>query len=299
MADFEGRVAIVTGAGGGIGRCHALELARRGAKVVVNDLGGNVDGSGAGDAADRVVAEIRAAGGTAIANKASVADKAGAKSIVQDAVNAFGTVDILVNNAGILRDKTFKNMTLEEFDIVMQVHMHGTAYVTHAAWPIMLAQNYGRIVFTSSGSGIFGNFGQSNYGAAKMAMVGFMNVLALEGASKNVRVNCLAPSAATRMTNTVPGRNEDISAPDPERNPALVTPAVLYMVSEDAPNGAIIHGGNGRFSRSQVLSNTEVVLGAGATYEDFMRNVERIMDTSRMQPRQRPRRGAPARPAGG
>ena len=169
-------------AGGGIGRCHALEFAKRGAKVVVNDLGGKVDGTGAGDAADAVVAEIEAAGGTAVANKGSVSDREGAASIIQTAVDAYGRIDILVNNAGILRDRTFKNMTLDEWDIVMNVHLNGTAYVTHAAWPLMYEQNYGRIVFTSSGSGIFGNFGQSNYGAAKMGMLGLMNVLAKEGA---------------------------------------------------------------------------------------------------------------------
>ena len=158
MSEFEGKVVIVTGAGGGIGRCHAIEFAQRGAKVVVNDLGGNVDGTGGGDAADRVVANIEAIGGTAIANKASVSDRDGAKSIVEDALNAYGRIDILVNNAGILRDKTFKKMTLDEWDIVVNVHLNGSAYVTHAAWPYMYEQRYGRTVFTSSGSGIFGNF---------------------------------------------------------------------------------------------------------------------------------------------
>ena len=184
MSEFEGKVVAITGAGGGLGKAHALEFAKRGAKVVVNDLGGSVDGSGDGDTADLVVAEIKAAGGEAIANKASVSDRAGAKSIITDAVDAYGTIDILINNAGILRDKSFKNMTLDEWDLVMDVHMNGTAYVTHAAWPIMYEKNYGRIVCTSSGSGIWGNFGQSNYGAAKMAMLGFMNVLALEGACR-------------------------------------------------------------------------------------------------------------------
>ena len=294
MSEFEGKVAVITGAGGGLGRAHALELARRGAKIVVNDLGGTVDGSGAGDAADRVVAEINNAGGQAVANRSSVADKAGAKQIVQTAIDAFGRIDILINNAGILRDKTFKNMTLEDFDIVMQVHTMGTAYVTHAAWPLMLAQNYGRVVFTSSGSGIYGNFGQSNYGTAKMAMLGLMNVLALEGAPKNVRVNCLAPAAATRMTATVPGRTEDISAPDPSRTPELVTPAVMYMVSEEAPNGVTINAGNGNYSRAQVMVNEGVQLGAGATYEDFMHNVEKIMDMSQARPRTRGPRPARA-----
>ena len=229
-SEFQGKVAAVTGAGGGIGRCHAIEFAKRGAKVVVNDLGGSVDGTGSGDAADAVVAEIEALGGTAVANKGSVSDREGAKSIVDDAISAFGRIDILVNNAGILRDRTFKNMTLDEFDLVMDVHLTGTAYVTHAAWPHMYEQRYGRVVFTSSGSGIFGNFGQSNYGAAKMGMLGLANVLALEGANRNVRVNVLGPGAATRMTNTVPGRDENLAEPDPNRHPALVSPGSAVHV---------------------------------------------------------------------
>ena len=285
-SEFTGKVAIVTGAGGGIGRCHAIEFAKRGAKVVVNDLGGSVDGSGAGDAADEVVAEIKAFGGDAVANKASVADRDGAKSIANDALSAFGRIDILVNNAGILRDKTFKNMTLDEFDLVMQVHLTGTAYVTHAVWPHMYEQRYGRIVFTSSGSGIFGNFGQSNYGAAKMGMLGLANVLALEGANRNVRVNCLGPGAATRMTNTVPGRDEDLDEPDPTRHPALVSPAVLFMCSEDAPNGAVIHASGGNYSRSEVWVNDAVELGAGAAFEDLLPHVDELMDMSKAHPRQ-------------
>ena len=285
-SEFQGKVAAVTGAGGGIGRCHAIEFAKRGAKVVVNDLGGSVDGTGAGDAADAVVAEIRGFGGDAIANKASVADRDGAKTIIDDAIEAYGRIDILVNNAGILRDRTFKNMTLDEFDLVMQVHLTGTAYVTHAAWPHMYEQNYGRIVFTSSGSGIFGNFGQSNYGAAKMGMLGLANVLALEGANHNVRVNVLGPGAATRMTNTVPGRDEDIGDPDPMRHPALVSPAVLYMCSEDAPNGAVIHASGGNYSRSEVWVNDPVQLGAGATYEDLLGHIDKLMDMSNAHPRQ-------------
>ena len=286
-SEFNGKVAIVTGAGGGIGRCHALEFAKRGAKVVVNDLGGSVDGQGAGDAADAVVAEIKALGGEAVANKASVAERAGAASIAQSAIDAFGRIDILVNNAGILRDRTFKKMTLDEFDLVMQVHLTGTAYVTHAVWPHMAEQRYGRIVFTSSGSGIFGNFGQSNYGAAKMGMLGLANVLALEGASRNIRVNCLGPGAATRMTNTVPGRDENLDEPDPLRHPALVSPAVLFMCSENAPNGAVIHASSGNYSRSEVWVNDPVSLGAGATYEDLLPHIEQLMDMSNAHPRAR------------
>jgi len=280
MSDFNDKVVVITGAGGGLGRAHALEFARRGAKVVVNDLGGKVDGTGASDAADKVVEEIRAAGGEAIANKASVSDRAGARSIIDEAVAAFGTVDILVNNAGILRDKSFKNMTLDDWDLVLGVHLTGTAYVTHAAWPIMYEKNYGRILFTSSGSGIWGNFGQSNYGAAKMGMLGLMNVLALEGASHNIRVNCLAPAAATRMTNTVPGRDENLEEPDPNRAPSLVTPAVLFMCREDAPTGKVIQASGGRFSIAAMYSNEGVEYGPDASLELLLDDEERLLDMS-------------------
>ena len=280
MSDFEDKVVIVTGAGNGLGRCHALAFAERGAKVVVNDLGGSVQGEGQSDAADAVVEEIKAAGGEAIANKASVSDREGAASIVTDAVAAFGTVDIVVNNAGILRDKSFKNMSLDEFDLVIDVHLRGSAYVTHAAWPIMYAKNYGRVVFTSSTSGIFGNFGQANYGAAKMAMVGLMNVLAIEGGSHNVRVNCLSPGAATRMTASVPGSTIDMSNPPPAMNPALVTPAVLYMCSEDGPSGQTIHAAGGRYSRSQTYYNDGLKLGLEGNFEDLMAGIDTAIDMS-------------------
>lgn len=276
--DFDGKVAIVTGAGGGLGRCHAMQLAARGAKVVVNDLGGAMEGGGASDAADAVVDEIRTAGGTAYANKASVSDRDGAKSMVDDAVREFGGLHILVNNAGILRDRSFKKMTLDDFDAVVNVHLTGSAYVTHFAWPIMYAQNYGRIVMTSSGSGIYGNFGQSNYGAAKMGMLGLANVLALEGRSKNVRVNCLAPAATTRMTENLPGQDPN----RPPNDPGLVSPAVLYMCSDEAPTGEVIEAVGGRFSRCAVFSNKGVKLGRAATYEDLMDNLDdlRSMDES-------------------
>jgi len=280
MSEFKDKVVVITGAGGGLGKSHALEFARRGAKVVVNDLGGRGDGTGASDMADAVVEEIRAAGGTAIANKASVASREGAKSIIDDAVAAFGTVDILVNNAGILRDKSFKNMALDDWDIVMDVHLNGTAYVTHAAWPIMYNKNYGRIVLTSSVSGIFGNFGQANYGAAKMGMLGLMNVLAIEGASKNVRVNTLSPAAATRLIATIPGRDVDPDNPDPAAHPKLVTPAVLLMCSEDAPTGKVIQAGNGRFSTCAVFNNEDVELGIDVTYEDLLEHKEQLLDMS-------------------
>ena len=284
MSEFDGKVVIVTGAGGGLGRCHALQFAERGAKIVVNDLGGGVHGGGASDMADAVVDEIKAAGGEAIANKASVSDKEGAASIVEDAVKAFGTVDIVVNNAGILRDKSFKNMTLDEFDLVIDVHLRGSAYVTKAAWPIMYDKNWGRVVFTSSTSGIFGNFGQANYGAAKMAMLGFMNVLAIEGASHNVRVNCLAPGAATRMTASVPGSTLDAENPPPEMDPSLVSPAVLYMCSENGPSGVTIHAAGGRFSRSQTYTNAGIRLGAEATFESLEEVSDSALDMSESQP---------------
>ena len=283
MEDFKDKVVVITGAGGGLGRAHALEFARRGARVLVNDLGGSADGVGNSDAADSVVEEIKAEGGVAIANKASVSDKAGAKSIIDDAVAEFGTIDILVNNAGILRDKSFKKMTLDDWDIVMDVHLNGTAYVTHAAWPIMYDQNFGRIVLTSSTSGIFGNFGQANYGAAKMGMLGLMNVLALEGASHNLKVNTLAPAAATRLTNTIPGRDEDIDHPDPERAPELVTPAVLFMCRDDAPTGKVIQAGNGRFSYAAVYSNEGVIHGVDASLEKLIEDEANVTDMGEAQ----------------
>ncbi len=280
MSDFEGKVVVITGAGGGLGKAHALEFAQRGAKVVVNDLGGSGDGVGSSDAADVVVDEIKAIGGEAIANKASVSDKAGAQSIIDDAVSAFGTVDILVNNAGILRDKSFKKMELADWDMVLDVHLNGTAYVTKAAWPIMYEKNYGRIVLTSSVSGIYGNFGQANYAAAKMGMVGMMNVLSIEGLSKNIRVNTLAPAAETRLIGTIPGIEVNPDDPDPSRHPKLVTPAVLLMCAEDAPTNRIIHAGNGEFYSSAIFSNEHVKFGADVTFEDLLEKKDQLLDMS-------------------
>ena len=200
MADirFDGKVAIVTGAGGGLGRQHALELARRGAKVVVNDLGGSVDGSGGGsDAANKVVEEIKALGGEAIANGSSVTDDAGVKKMVDDAMAAWGRIDILVANAGVLRDKTFAKMEIPDFEFVLGVHLLGTVKPAKAVWEIMREQSYGRLVFTTSAAGLFGNFGQTNYGAAKLALVGFMNTLKLEGQKNNIHVNTICPTAAS------------------------------------------------------------------------------------------------------
>ncbi|MBT5725579.1 MAG: SDR family NAD(P)-dependent oxidoreductase [Gammaproteobacteria bacterium] len=275
---FDGKVAIITGAGGGLGKEHALLLADLCVKIVVNDLGGSVDGSGKSDAADLVVEEIRAAGGEAVANKDSVSDREGAKRIVETAVKEYGTVDILINNAGILRDKSFKKMTLDEWDLVINVHLNGSAYVTWHAWPIMYEKNYGRIMFTSSVSGILGSFGQANYGAAKMGMVGLMNNLSREGASHNIRVNCLSPGAATRMTASVPGSQIDADEPDEKSHPKLVSPAVLYMVSEDAPNGRIIQAAGGRFASDMVFSNKGVALDLDVTWEDVAENSDAILD---------------------
>lgn len=284
MSEFEGKVVVITGAGGGLGRAHALEFAKRGARVVVNDLGCNVHGDGSSDMADQVVSEIKAAGGEAIANQASVSDHEDAMNIITDAVDAYGTIDILVNNAGILRDKSFKNMTLDEWDHVIDVHINGTAYVTHAAWPIMYQNNYGRIVFTSSGSGIWGNFGQANYGAAKMGMLGLMNVLALEGAAHNIRVNCLAPGASTRMTATVPGREPlDVDNIPPERAPSLVTPAVIHMCSEDAPTGKVFQASGGNFSIAAMYTNQGSQLGVDASYESLIDNLDIITDMSNIE----------------
>ena len=245
---FDGQVAIVTGAGGGLGREHALALAARGAKVVVNDLGGVRDGSGgSATAAESVVAEIEAAGGEAVANAASVTDFAAVQAMVDQAAEKWGRVDILVNNAGVLRDKSFAKMELDDFRFVVDVHLMGAVNCTKAVWDIMRGQNYGRVVMTTSSSGLYGNFGQANYGAAKMALVGLMQTLAIEGQKNDIRVNCLAPTAHTRMT-------EDLGAALPLEAlaPALVTPGLLYLVSQDAPSRAILAAGAGGFERAYV-----------------------------------------------
>lgn len=273
---FEGKVAIVTGAGGGLGKSHALELARRGAKVVVNDLGGSVDGAGdSSDAALAVVEEIKALGGEAVANGGSVSDRAGAKSMVDDAVKNFGTVHILINNAGILRDKSFSKMSLDDFQIVMDVHLTGSVNVAKYCWEIMKAQNYGRILMTTSGSGLFGNFGQTNYSTAKMAMIGFMNTVKMEGKKYNVRTNSLAPAALTRMTeNLLPGQMAETLPPE------LVTAGALYMVSEDSPNGVILQAQGGSFGVAAMMQNEKVNLGTSATVEDVAEHWAEISDLS-------------------
>ena len=278
---FNDQVAIVTGAGGGLGRCHALELARRGAKVVVNDLGGTMDGSGGStEAAESVVAEIKATGGEAIANRGSVSDRSGAQSMVDDAMNTWGRVDVLINNAGILRDKSFSKMTLDDFEMVVNVHLLGAAYCSHAVWPIMREQNYGRILMTTSPSGLYGNFGQTNYGAAKMGQVGLMNSMKIEGAKNNIHTNSIAPVAATRMTeNLMP---EEVLE---KLGPELVTPAAIFLVSEDAPNGVILQAQGGQYSLAAVVENSGINLGVEATADDVAASYEAIVDMAEVKTR--------------
>jgi NAD(P)-dependent dehydrogenase (short-subunit alcohol dehydrogenase family) len=277
MADirFDGKVAIVTGAGGGLGRQHALELARRGAKVVVNDLGGSMDGSGgSSEAAAKVVEEIKAAGGEAIANGSSVTDDAGVALMIKHAMDAWGRIDILIANAGVLRDKSFSKMEIADFDFVLDVHLLGTVKPTKAVWEIMKAQNYGRIVVTTSSSGLYGNFGQTNYGAAKLGIVGFMNTLKLEGQKNNIHVNAIAPVAATRMTeNLMP---PEISA---RLAPRYVTPGVVFLCSEEAPTGAILAAGAGAFALARIFETEGVYLGEGGlSVEEVRDHWSRISD---------------------
>ena len=272
---FDDKVAIVTGAGGGIGKEHALELARRGAKVVVNDLGGSVDGSGASDAANEVVDIIKSEGGEAISNGASVTDLQAVKAMVNQTMDEWGRIDILVNNAGILRDKSFHKVTLDDFDLVMDVHFQGSLNCTHTIYPIMREQEYGRIIFTSSASGVFGNFGQTNYGSAKMAMIGLMNTLKIEGQNKNVFTNSITPVAYTRMT-------ESLIPEDFGKNlqSEYITPAVIYLAGEDAPNGTIMAAGAGVFSRIFIHETMGVALGMGEdmTPENIQANWDKISD---------------------
>ncbi|MBS0509202.1 MAG: SDR family NAD(P)-dependent oxidoreductase [Proteobacteria bacterium] len=258
--EFHGRVAIVTGAGGGLGRQHALALAARGAKVLVNDLGGAVDGSGGGvGAAQAVVDEIRAAGGQALASGASVTDFAAVQAMVRQAQDAWGRVDILVNNAGILRDKSFAKMDMADFALVVQVHLMGAAHCCKAVWPLMQAQNYGRIVMTTSSTGLYGNFGQANYGAAKLAQVGLMQTLAIEGAKHGIHVNALAPTAATRMT-------EGLLPPEvlAALKPEAVVPAMLVLAHDSAPTRTILCAGAGTFEAAHITLTRGLHLGLDA-----------------------------------
>ena len=278
--DFKGRVAIVTGAGGGLGRQHALALAARGAKVLVNDLGGAVDGSGGTvGAAQKVVDEIRAAGGEALANGASVTDFAAVQAMVQQAVDAWGRVDVLVNNAGILRDKSFGKMEMDDFRLVVDVHLMGAAHCCKAVWPHMVAQQYGRIVMTTSSTGLYGNFGQANYGAAKLAQVGLMQTLAIEGAKYGIHVNALAPTAATRMTEGLLGE-EALQALTPES----VVPAMLVLAHESAPTRTILCAGAGSFEAAHITLTQGVHLGAGETVpEQLAGALPQVLDRSNEQ----------------
>ncbi len=262
-SSFATKVVVITGAGRGLGRSHAIEFARRGARVVVNDLGGAVDGTGSGTTAQTVVNEIIELGGEACASTDSVTTKEGAAAIIDTAVQNYGRVDILVNNAGILRDKTFANISIENFRAVLDVHLMGSVLVTKEAWPVMRENNWGRVVFTSSGSGMFGHFGQSNYASAKMGLIGLMNVLALEGASKGIKVNTLAPGAITRMTEGLKDTNR-------RGRPEQVSPAVLYLCSEEAPQGVILQAADGRFSLIRLDVGEGVDLGPDVSFEDLL-----------------------------
>ena len=271
---FKDRVAIVTGAGGGLGRSYALELARRGAKVVVNDLGAARDGTGHSDAALKVVEEIKAAGGEAMSNGGSVTEFAQMEEMVAKTVEAWGGIHVLINNAGILRDKSFTKMDPADFELVVKVHLIGSAFATKACWDLMRAQNYGRILMTASSTGLFGNFGQANYGAAKLGLAGLTKTLYLEGAKNNIKVNTLAPVAATRMT-------EDIFPEEAFKlfGPENVVPAALFLVSEDAPTNAIVGAGAGAYHSAWVTMNPGVFLGAEErTVEGFAANWDKISD---------------------
>jgi NAD(P)-dependent dehydrogenase (short-subunit alcohol dehydrogenase family) len=253
---FDNQVAIVTGAGNGLGKCHALELARLGAKVVVNDFGGARDGSGgSSEAADQVVAEIQSAGGEAIANGADVSSPEQVDAMVKQAMDTWGRIDVLINNAGILRDKSFVKMTQDDWDKVIAVHLTGSEICTRAVWPIMREQGYGRIVMTTSTSGLYGNFGQANYGAAKMAVAGLMNTLCIEGEKYDIKVNCIAPTAATRMT-------EDLMPPEvlAMLEPKEITPAVLFLCSNKAPTHRILLAGAGCYAMVRLMESEGVYL---------------------------------------
>ncbi|NTZ42800.1 SDR family NAD(P)-dependent oxidoreductase [Altererythrobacter sp. SALINAS58] len=275
---FKDRVAIVTGAGGGLGKEYALELARRGAKVVVNDLGGSRDGTGTSDAAAQVVEEIEKAGGEAIANGASVTEYDQMEKMVADAKQKWGGVHVLINNAGVLRDKSFAKMSPDDFEFVVRVHLLGSAYATKAVWDTMRDQAYGRILMTSSSTGLFGNFGQANYGAAKLGLAGLTKTLHLEGAKYNIKVNSLSPVAGTRMT-------EDLFPEEAFKlfGPENVVPAALFLVSEDSPTNAIVGAGAGGFHSAWVMMNDAVWLKDDErTVEGFAENWDKISEKNNL-----------------
>jgi NAD(P)-dependent dehydrogenase (short-subunit alcohol dehydrogenase family) len=275
---FDGRVAVITGAGGGLGRTYALEIAKRGGMIVANDLGGKADGSGASSSmADETVKQITEAGGKAVANYDSVSTPEGGEAIIKAALDNFGRVDIVINNAGILRDKTFAKLAPEDLDIVLDVHLKGAFYVSQPAFRVMKEQNYGRLLFTASGAGVFGNFGQSNYGAAKMGLVGLSNVLAQEGAKNNIKSNVIAPIAKTRLTEQLLGPMADKLAPD------CVTPLVVFLVSEQCElTHEIFDVGGGRYARIFIGMNQGWAKGPGqpATVEEIAAHIEQIRDPS-------------------
>jgi NAD(P)-dependent dehydrogenase (short-subunit alcohol dehydrogenase family) len=270
---FDGRTAIVTGAGNGLGRAYALLLASRGANVVVNDLGGAVDGTGGGEgAAHAVVDDISALGGRAVADTHSVASAAGGEAMVAAAVDAFGGLDIVVNNAGILRDRAFHNMSVDDFDAVLDVHLRGTYFVTAPAYRHMREQGYGRIVVTTSAAGLFGNFGQANYAAAKMGVVGLAKALAQEGAKRNIKANVIAPGAITRMSQNI------MDTVGPAMPPELVAPAVAYLCHEVCPlSGEVLSAFGGRVARAFV-AETVGYFNEALTVEDVATNLETILD---------------------
>ena len=276
MADlgYDGKVAVITGAGGGLGRSHALELSKRGALIVVNDLGGPVDGTGgAHTAAEQVVQEIKAVGGEAVANYDSVATPEGGKAIIQTAMDTFGRVDIVINNAGILRDAAFKNMGPDQLEPVLDVHLKGAFYVTQPAWAHMREQNYGRIVNTASAAGIFGNFGQTNYGAAKMGLVGLTRVLAVEGAKNNIKANAIAPVARTRMTEELLGAMAD------KLDPRFITPVVAWLAHEDCPvTGEVYSCGGGHVARIFLGVTPGFTDTENLTVEDVRDHFDEIRD---------------------
>ena len=275
---FDGRVAVITGAGGGLGRTSALEIAKRGGTIVANDLGGKADGSGASSSmADETVKQINEAGGKAVANYDSVSTPEGGEAIIKAALDNFGRVDVVINNAGILRDKTFAKLAPEDLDVVLDVHLKGAFYVSQPAFRVMKEQNYGRLLFTASGAGVFGNFGQSNYGAAKMGLVGLSNVLAQEGAKNNIKSNVIAPIAKTRLTEQLLGPMADKLAPD------CVTPLVVFLVSEQCElTHEIFDVGGGRYARIFIGMNQGWAKGPGqpATVEEIAAHIDQIRDPS-------------------
>lgn len=278
--EFNNRVAIVTGAGGGLGRSHALALAARGVKVVVNDLGGSVDGTGGSETmAEKVVAEIIAAGGEAMANGANVTNESEVQAMVDETIAKWGKIDILVNNAGILRDKSFSKMSMADWDLVVAVHLKGSAVCTKAVWNHMKENGYGRIVMTTSSSGMYGNFGQTNYGAAKAGLSGFMRTLCLEGAKYDIRVNVLSPTARSRMTeNLMP---EEILE---KLTVESVSAGLVYLVCDDAPNRMIMCAGAGGYSETKVFETSGINLSEGAqTAENVAKFIDKIRDTSDME----------------